>query len=512
MLRPDERLFFIHIPKTAGTSLIAWLDGHFDVEEICPAQLWAQMARLPLDSIPRYRLFRGHFGADGLKQLLPRQPVTITMLREPVSLALSTYRFILREPGIPVHALVKAEGLTFEQFIRDRRTRRKVSNLQTSNLSFAVHWDPATEPLGGGKTTRRAMRTWLHARRERLKPRERLRRARRNLRRCRAFGLVERFEDSLLLIAYSMGWPAPDEVQRLMVAPKATAPGAASSGSGDARGLSDEVVEQVKRLNPLDMALYHTGQRMFEKRWNAMLKHLERYAQPGDEALDDRERTRRRIDRHFEHCQRRRKVAPVDRARIDFDGPLLGSGWHRRETNPSDGSTFRWTGPGRCSTIDLPLRSTDDWRLTMRLLPIAAPAAVDGLRLMVGDTPVPLVRLAGARDSGIVLQGTIPRGAIPSGSTIARITLEVDHLTTLDDAGGEGRARSVGVPVSWIDIRPCAELAGGTLPTESITPEQKARRRAARRASRLRALTRGLGRVPMVGGRLREMYQRLRAR
>ena len=36
----EDILYFLHIPKTAGTSLIRILDNHFDHNSILPQQKW----------------------------------------------------------------------------------------------------------------------------------------------------------------------------------------------------------------------------------------------------------------------------------------------------------------------------------------------------------------------------------------------------------------------------------------------------------------------------------------
>ena len=39
----DDVLYFLHIPKTAGTSLIFSLENYFDVNDLLPSQMWRQL-------------------------------------------------------------------------------------------------------------------------------------------------------------------------------------------------------------------------------------------------------------------------------------------------------------------------------------------------------------------------------------------------------------------------------------------------------------------------------------
>ena len=56
---PD--LYFLHIPKTAGTSVRAWAEGLFPHDAILPAHHINPMEALPDEIILKCRFASGHF-------------------------------------------------------------------------------------------------------------------------------------------------------------------------------------------------------------------------------------------------------------------------------------------------------------------------------------------------------------------------------------------------------------------------------------------------------------------
>ncbi|WP_041355175.1 sulfotransferase family 2 domain-containing protein [Nitrosococcus halophilus] len=86
-LMGDEVVYFLHIPKTAGTSFQYYLAQYFPGGKICPAQVQAELLQIPAHELQEYRLFAGHFW--GLQQLLDQRLALITMLREPLARAIS---------------------------------------------------------------------------------------------------------------------------------------------------------------------------------------------------------------------------------------------------------------------------------------------------------------------------------------------------------------------------------------------------------------------------------------
>ncbi|HVQ24508.1 MAG TPA: hypothetical protein VMV01_05000, partial [Planctomycetota bacterium] len=270
MLSPRDRLYFLHIPKTAGTTLKPLLDARFDEAEICPAELWRDLIRLPWDDVPKYRFFRGHFGGAGLATLLPEPPVTITFLRRTIPFVLSTYRFIRREPNTRFHAL--AASMSFADFVADPRPRRNLSNVQVRNLSFTLAQDPRPELAKVEQKTPWDVATRLEQLAAWLPPEEKLGRATERLRAMPCFGLTDRFDESMALLAYTFGWPHAGPVQKLMVAP----PGSARPE------VPDEIVEQIRAFNTLDGRLLAEAEPLFEARVAAMLRELGALARPGE--------------------------------------------------------------------------------------------------------------------------------------------------------------------------------------------------------------------------------------
>src|SRR5438093_1903064 len=118
-----KALIFLHIPKTAGTTLnriIEWQYSPFEIFTMDPYRIRATPERLktlPEGRRRRLRVVRGHM-FYGLHQCLPQGATYMTMLRDPVARVMSAYYFILRRPLNPLHRKVKKERLSIEDCIR----------------------------------------------------------------------------------------------------------------------------------------------------------------------------------------------------------------------------------------------------------------------------------------------------------------------------------------------------------------------------------------------------------
>jgi hypothetical protein len=94
-----KKLVFLHIPKTAGSSVGAWLDAQFEPHEI--VKIYAGNAREQLQEAlqnPTVRFIRGHFGLYEplLVELENPNVIIITFLREPVQRIISLYNHMQR--------------------------------------------------------------------------------------------------------------------------------------------------------------------------------------------------------------------------------------------------------------------------------------------------------------------------------------------------------------------------------------------------------------------------------
>ena len=130
-LAEDEGLAFIHIPKTAGTSLQGSLASAFPSEEVCEAQLWPELLAAPPGSLERYRLFAGHFFHLG--PLVGRPLRHLTMLRSAVPRAVSQFQHISRDPGHHFHERANEAG-SLDRFLDDPELRDHLDNHQTRHI------------------------------------------------------------------------------------------------------------------------------------------------------------------------------------------------------------------------------------------------------------------------------------------------------------------------------------------------------------------------------------------
>lgn len=194
----QEKLVFLHLPKTGGTTLHTHLAQFFDHQDICPER-FNGLRKLPLGELARYRFISGHYDLVSCRAI-PGDKKIITFLREPRARLVSLYNF-LKAHRVDVAkrngwglALMAAE-LTIEQFFAHPEVRRHpyINNGMTRALAdylpmeiWAAH-DPGAECRDVLNVVDQALES---------------------LNGLTAFGILERFDESVQLLTESLGLPA----------------------------------------------------------------------------------------------------------------------------------------------------------------------------------------------------------------------------------------------------------------------------------------------------------------
>jgi hypothetical protein len=203
--RTDDPLYFLHIPKTAGTSFMVLLHAQYEAGTICPAYLWRDLLSIPREQLAAYALFRGHFYAY-LESFLERPLGVITFLRDPIARSLSHYAHVKRDPGHYFYQRAQEQG-DFVSFLRDPVTNPLIVNFQTRAL--AVMLDPPKIAAGLSREAVDAL--MLEQSLETTIPLgisddELLRRAKAYIDQCLYVGLTERFLESVQALAQYLQW------------------------------------------------------------------------------------------------------------------------------------------------------------------------------------------------------------------------------------------------------------------------------------------------------------------
>lgn len=382
-------LFFVHVPKTAGTSFFGLLGARFapartlSLHDMAPVAAEAALQRLD-----QYDFVHGHVSFD-MQRLFPARPFVVTMLREPLERALSAFHY-LRSDAVPgpaarhdwsrAGALAKRTNLA--GFIRDHAVAAgwHLGNLQARMLSQ----DHGPE--------------WFDADGFAWPPLDRadLDRARENLVACDAFGLTERVPESIELLSHALrteiiGYPG--WANRTTERP-------------DLQAIEPEARALLEELTEYDRALYRFGAELFERRRRDMLRVLLARQAAGQPVGDDAATT-------------------AGSSAFLFDGPIPGEGWYAPER--LRGVAFSWTGPER--ECWLMLRSPlggDGARLEIDVMHALLPEQLRLTTLLVNDWPVP--REISAGPMGHRLAATVPAWLLRPPGGANRIGLVVDRV------------------------------------------------------------------------------------
>ncbi|BAO44507.1 sulfotransferase family protein [Thiolapillus brandeum] len=425
MEREDRRpWYFLHIPKTAGTTFRVLLENQFHMDAICPAYEFFQMKPYDEERLREFRLFRGHMGYS-LVNYLPVKPRVLVMLRDPMERTVSHFEYIRRDPAHPKHRMIHERKMGLKEYLQDPVLSAEVTNAQVRPLAHLANQGLLRELLDATDSQDAFARAWRH--REGVLPPddELLDVALERLEAADFVGVAERLEQGMALAARLLGAAPPQHLQSLNINPRRTR----------LDELPDDVLDLLQALTRLDRKLYQRGLVLFEGRFNAMQNST------GSE------------DRLPAAAAMSRGETGV--LTVDFAQPLRGDGWHQRELVPGKG-VLRWTGPGTESSIDLSFPASQAYRLRIAIADWVSETVLHSLRLYLDDTRLP-VELVG-EDGQLYALADIHASLVSAEQGTQRLYLRLDGTETQAASHARGidhsHSRKLGISVQGFEFIP----------------------------------------------------------
>jgi hypothetical protein len=358
------RIFFMHVPKTAGMTLRVFLGNQYPLSQQMPANSWLELLETDVGAFENYRLFQGHF-TSGIFDLLPKDVRRIVFLREPIARTISHLRHLRRDPNFhPAHQL--AAGRSLDELVRDDRIMDLCSNIQTAQLSNDIPGEIILNGLRSERDGGLVPNPDVYV----LPPD--LAQAEHTLERFHFVGFVESLPEDILQLSMALGLHPPMSLPKTNDDP---------GGGLDLGTLRPDTLAILRERNALDIALYERARRCPRITRSTVGAAL------------------------IDHGAYASISQPTD---FPMSGPIPGSNWH--ESEEEDGAAHRWTGPLNETMLDLPLAPGFHFEVSLRVMI----ENLDDLSVATGGIELPIEH-GSSEDDTHRISFWVPSTAVQAG-------------------------------------------------------------------------------------------------
>ena len=247
-----KAVIFLHIPKTAGSTLNSIVERQYKSSEISSIdsrrvlESMEEFKQLPTQKLEKIKLLKGHM-YFGLHEYLPMPSSYITILREPIDRVVSTYYYVKRQK---IHNHYELANQTKD--LKDYIFKSKALQLNNGQ----------TRLLAGMNTLEIEFGNCSH---------EMLEAAKNNLRQYfSVVGTTARFDETLILLKQKLCWSLPLYAKKNV-----------TNKRPKKEQISKDTLDTIIELNQLDIELYRYVevmlQELIEQHSSSLTREVERF-------------------------------------------------------------------------------------------------------------------------------------------------------------------------------------------------------------------------------------------